>query len=103
MWLRLSIAFGIPLRELQARMGSAEFAEYLALWRLEPWGEARIDTAAATVAATVANHLGRRRRQLRDFLPAWLQPRARARGGDMLAVRDQFLAAYRAAARGVKR
>ena len=96
MWLRLSLALGIPVGALQQQVSAREFAEYLALWHMEPWGEARIDTAAALVACTIANHLAPRRRRLADFLPAWLKPeRPRARTPQALeALAAQFLAAY---------
>ena len=97
MWLRLSLALRTPGGLLQRQMSAREFAEYLALWRLEPWGDARIDIAAATVAATIANHLSPRRRRLVDFLPSWLKPeRPRARTPSaMQSLAAQFLAAYR--------
>lgn len=44
--------------ELQARMSSREFAEWLADYRIDPWDElARGDLQAALVAQTVANSM----------------------------------------------
>lgn len=97
MWLRLSLALHIPIGELQRRVSSREFAEYLALWRLEPWGDARGDIAAAKIACTVANQHSKQRRPLRDFLPSWLRGGDRGRATSpegMQAIADQFLAAY---------
>lgn len=100
--MRLSLALGIPVGELQQRMSSREFAEYLALWRLEPWGDARGDIQAAMIATTIANHLGRKRRRLADFLPDWLKGRGRNRATTpeaMIALARQFATAHNEAGR----
>ena len=60
------------MRELQLRLNSREFAEWLAYYNLEPWGEERADLRAGIIAATVANAApGRRGRtfQPKDFMP----------------------------------
>ena len=53
--MRLSLALGIPVRELQNRMSSQEFTEYLAYFSVEPWAEERADLNSAMIAALLAN------------------------------------------------
>lgn len=64
----------MPLRRLQREMSSAEFAEYLALDRIEPWGARRLDVLVAGAVATVVGMFSKRRVRLTDFLPAWWRP-----------------------------
>ncbi len=45
----------MTVRELLSRVGSDELTEWMALYRVEPWGERRSDLQAGVVAATVAN------------------------------------------------
>jgi hypothetical protein len=46
---------GIPIGELQGRVTSREFAEYMAFHELEPFGPEREDLRAGIVASTIAN------------------------------------------------
>lgn len=46
---------GMPVVEAQARISSAEFAEWVAFAQLEPFGSSREDTRAGVVAALIAN------------------------------------------------
>jgi len=60
--------------ELQSRMSSREFAEWLAYYSLEPFGEVRADLRMATVAALIANanRNGQKRKEPytpQDFMP----------------------------------
>lgn len=43
------------MAELGNRLSSRELAEWMAYYRIEPWGEERADYRAGTVAATVVN------------------------------------------------
>lgn len=54
-WFRLALALGMSVAEAQSRISSAEFAEWIAFSRLEPYGPERADLRAGIVAATVAN------------------------------------------------
>lgn len=54
-WFRLALALGCTVAELQDRMSSAEFAEWMAFYGVEPFGEVRGDIQAAVIASTVAN------------------------------------------------
>lgn len=68
------------MEELGTRMSAAEFGEWMALYQLEPWGEARADVAAGQVAALIANvHRGRDAPPFKtlDFCP-YLQDRTEA-------------------------
>lgn len=40
---------------MQERLNAREFAEWIAYWNIEPWGEERADLRAGIIAATVAN------------------------------------------------
>ena len=46
---------GCTVRELLARMGADELAEWAAYYRLEPFGEWRGDVRSAQICATIAN------------------------------------------------
>jgi len=54
-WFVLALALGATVGELQARMGSLEFAEWQALYQLDPFGDVRADFQAGQVASTVVN------------------------------------------------
>ena len=60
--------------ELQTRMTSAEFAEWMAFDRIDPFGEARGDVRSGVLAALIANiHRDRKKRaepySALDFMP----------------------------------
>lgn len=64
---------GCTVAELQQRMGSAEFAAWLAFYQVEPFGELRGDMRAAMIATLTANahRNAKKKRQpfeLSDFL-----------------------------------
>ena len=46
---------GIPVGELQQRVSSKEFTEYLAYFNVEPWPEERADINSASIATLLAN------------------------------------------------
>ncbi len=46
---------GGTVDELQGRMTSAEFTDWLAFYAVEPWGEVRSDLQNATLLALLAN------------------------------------------------
>ena len=54
-WFVLALALGATVGELQARMGSREFAEWNALYQLDPFGDVRGDFQARQIASTVVN------------------------------------------------
>lgn len=56
------------MKEAQERIDSAEFAEWVAFYRLEPWGGAAADHRAGEICATIANLFGSRLRAS-DFFP----------------------------------
>lgn len=66
---------GIPIAELQARVSSREFAEYWALYQLDPWGPERDDLRAGIVASTVANVNRDRRKRPRPYTPQEFMPK----------------------------
>lgn len=57
-----------------AEMTSAQFAEWMAYSRLEPWGEERDDLRTGIVASTMANiNRGKSRKPYKptDFMPSF--------------------------------
>lgn len=63
MWFRLALALGRPVAELQATLSAAEWAEWKAFWRIEPWGDVRADWHNAILAYYIyAAHAGKRGR-----------------------------------------
>ena len=55
MWHRLALALGGTVTDLQHRMPYREYVDWVALWQIEPWGDARGDMQAALVATLLAN------------------------------------------------
>jgi hypothetical protein len=53
------------VREAQQRIDSREYAEWLAYYRLEPFGEGRADWRVAIAGAAAANATGNLKRPLR--------------------------------------
>ena len=52
---RLALALGRTVNELISTLDAAELVEWMAFYRIDPWGGYRTDLAAATIAATMAN------------------------------------------------
>ena len=65
----MSLALGVPVRELQARTTSSEFAEYLAFFSREPWPDQRGDYHAALLASVLVRVLTDGEAEPSDFLP----------------------------------
>jgi hypothetical protein len=62
--------------ELLSRVSSAELTEWMAYFRLEPWGTEPDDIRAGIIASTVANGNRDPKRQRKpftteDFMPKW--------------------------------
>ena len=55
MWFRLALKLGCTVRELQARMSSSEFGEWVAFYSIEPFGDHIEDLRTGTLAALIAN------------------------------------------------
>lgn len=70
MKLHLALAFGVPPRHLGRVLTAREFAEYVALLNVDPWGPARADFQAAT-AAYGAAAVWSSDVCLSDFIPPW--------------------------------
>lgn len=64
----LAATLGMTVGELDERMGAAEFAEWLALLRVEPWGPYRADLTGAIGAWAVAAPWSKETK-VSDFLP----------------------------------
>ncbi len=56
--MSLALAMGRTLQELGDAMTAEEFGLWLALYRIDPWGEQRADLRAGIVASTIANYAG---------------------------------------------
>ena len=61
--------------ELLARISSRELSEWLAFYKVEPFGEKRADLRAAVVAAAVANTARDPKKRKKPFTPADFMPR----------------------------
>ncbi len=51
----MSLELGIPVGELQQRVSSQEFTEYLAFFSIEPWSAVREDINNAAIVTMLAN------------------------------------------------
>lgn len=54
-WHRLALQLGMSVKRAQQEIDAAEFAHWMAFYRLEPWGRDVEDRPAALVASTIAN------------------------------------------------
>lgn len=70
---RLCLALGgMTVREMERRMGAREYADWLAYYAAEPFGEDRADLRAGIIASTIANvnrGKGDKPYKPRDFMP----------------------------------
>ena len=76
-WFKLAGHLGATVGELKNRMGAAEFVEWMAYYRLEPFGPERVDVAVAGHSALVANmnrKQGKPAFKLKEFLPKFGRP-----------------------------
>lgn len=53
----------MTLEQLGDSMSSAEFSMWLALYKVSPWDERRIDIGFGQVAAAIANYAGKMRKE----------------------------------------
>lgn len=53
--MRLALALGRTVAELEASLSTDEFAEWMAYWQLEPFGPEIDDQRAGTIAAATYN------------------------------------------------
>lgn len=77
MWFRLAALWGCTVREAQRRCDAREFNEWLAYYRLEPWGEERDDLRSGIVASVIANCFrgkGQKAFKPKDFMPRFDKP-----------------------------
>lgn len=63
----------MPVAELQARMSSGEFTEWIAYYQLEPFGPWRDDVRIGTLGAGLAGIMGDFRGQAKPK-PEWFMP-----------------------------
>lgn len=92
---RLALALGKSVAELEAHMSAAEFDEWRAFYRLEPFGEWRADHRAGLIAATMFNmNRGKdtEARSVLDFMP--LIERPEPRPADPADIHARMLAAF---------
>lgn len=70
--MKLCLAFGCTLAELDDRMTMKEFRLWAEMYQREPWGDARADLRTASLTAVMANcHSLKRMYKTSDFLPDW--------------------------------
>lgn len=84
---QLALSLGCSVRELGERMSGRELMEWLAYARLDPFGEARADLRQAITSCVVANGLGGKQHQIRDFVPKFDEDEAQ----DPVAMKDALV------------
>ena len=60
---------GMSVKRLLSEFDSHELGEWMAYYRIEPWGEERADIRAAIVARTVASQWAKEIPELESFMP----------------------------------
>jgi hypothetical protein len=68
-YFRLALAWGCSVSELLSRTSSAELTEWMAYYRIEPWGTEADDIRTGIIASTEANGNRDPKRQRRPFSP----------------------------------
>ena len=69
---RLALVLGMTVAELNQRMSSRELSEWMAFYRIEPFGDVRGDVQAAVIAqSTLAPHMdkGKKPPELVELMP----------------------------------
>ncbi|MDR5776567.1 MULTISPECIES: hypothetical protein [unclassified Caballeronia] len=79
MWMRIAMKLGMSVRRAKLEVSSAEFADWVALFEHEPWGEHIEDLRVGTLMSLLYNmHRGKDAPALRaaDFTPwsGWCNP-----------------------------
>ena len=75
MLFRLSTTFGVPFRELAAKLSANDLQYYQAYYALEPCGSKADDLRAALVAHTIHASMGGKA-SFKAFVPCWDTPKA---------------------------
>lgn len=82
MWFRVALALGMSVRQAQAEISGNEFAEWIAVMELDPFGEERDDIRSALICRTLANALrpkGARAHKLEEYMPDYDGSRRKAK------------------------
>ena len=88
----LALGFATPA-EAQARINSREFAEWMAYYQIEPFGQDRGDASAAIVAHTIAACNGVKNTTPADFMPRFGEPETKRASGEQMLVKARAFAA----------
>jgi len=93
----LAALWGCPKREAKERCTAREFYEWVAYYRMNPWGEERADLRTGIVCALTANvHRGKNGKAYKptDFLPKYNERRKVQSGIEMAARMKAFATAH---------
>jgi hypothetical protein len=70
--MRLCLAFGCTVAELQQRLTVVELQQWYAFSELEPWGDQRADARIAVMGSAVCASMGAKVKP-HDLIPQWGQ------------------------------
>lgn len=90
----------MSVRDAQSAIDAGEFAEWLALYRLEGFGEHRDDWRFGMLASVMANLFSKGRFKPEDFMPKIKRRREAPNYAHMLNVMSLFANAQNASAGG---
>lgn len=93
------------MKEAQERCDAVEFAEWLAEYRIEPFGDERGDINAAMICTLVANAMkgkGGKTYKLADFIPEFGKAKKEQSLESMRAVMTVFANMHNATMKGSK-
>lgn len=91
--MKLALAMGRTLRELESALGADEFGMWAALYAEDPWDATRQDLNAGVICSTIANYAGKKRKNSAkpavpaDFMPYLKKPETVA---DAISPEDYF-------------
>lgn len=93
------------MKEAQSRCDAVEFAEWMAEYRLEPFGDERGDINAAMICTLVANAMkgkGGKTYKLSDFMPEFGKERKQQSVADMAMAMNVFASMHNMSLKGRK-
>lgn len=93
------------MKEAQSRCDAVEFAEWMAEYRLEPFGDERGDINAAMICTLVANAMkgkGGKTYKLSDFMPEFGKVRKEQSLQSMATAMSVFASMHNATVKGKK-
>ena len=89
----MALALGCTVKELKQRMDVREFMEWIAYYKISPFGEERADLRAGIIAAAISNPFrskNQRASKPADFMPDYTKSTRKKTPEEMKAIFRMF-------------